>query len=672
MALFVDLVYQWEPKDAGRKSFGDALILDAHEWGEARVRAELSALQMQGETAETRRKRLSSLGQSWYTTGYRMYLVTENTDMPDVLRDQTLRTSAALKALSASVRHGMAQDAGRVWWDEHASTICDKASAEAAAESRKNAVTAPAPVAPVAPVASSPSPSPSTPATATPITSTNRSAPRKPTHPKLPKTLAALLESPAEKRPNNPRQSVEETVTAAFDAQRAMRVWDDPDFKSEGRAFSLLSTPAHCTQARLKSRDLGTIYGREEQAKGDAALQRIGMRKVGGGGYNTVWKASDKPDELKLDGLRDAFPERHVVDRFVEGALVLRVPHERTPWIRFETAVGEASNMLFNALCGIGPKVALLSYARRKMDDPNADEEGVQVCVYKIFAFLERATVSVDQRYSLEVMPFASATGSRAYYNALLVCVFRFSWQGYVHLDGTLRNFVDLYPARLPTTLAAWRINVIDVERKHFRRLCPTASTDWRDLFLVNLLVALTFLKIELGFRWDQEVDLYWSKAMRDAAEHLIRDLRGRATLPAITHWQGGFVPDEKVPELANPPFVGDTHEVASRCLSHQMRYYLLNQPVEQCTKRYVEKLASGKATAKAIEVGGAWYEGVYRPTFYPTHCYFRECHGDLLVFALFQFLETPHAELQARFGKRLPPLKEHRRGVAPEVLLGV
>ena len=613
---------------------------------------------------------MHQFGQGWYTAGYRMYLLPQSKDVPDALKDGTLRTSTALKALSASVRHDMAQKAGQVWWEEYASSICDEASAEVAAEpSAPKPVTPATPVVPMVPVPTlaSPSPSPS-PSPATPAAA----PPRKLTHPKLPKPLAALLESPAEKQPNTPREHVEAAVAAAFDAERAMRVWDDPDSASKGRTFKLLSRSAGHMQPRLKAHGLGAIYGREEQAKGDAALQRIGMRKVGGGAYNTVWKASDKPEELQLEGLRDVFPERNVVDQFADGTLLLRVPHERTPWLRFEEAVGEAANMLFTALCGFGPKVALLSYARRMVDDPNSDEEGVQACVYKVFALLERARYSADQRYAPEAKFVASATTSRAYSTALLVCIFRFSWQGFVHLDGTLRNFVDFYPDRLPAALDAWRINVIDVERKHFRRLCPTASTDWRDLFLVNLLVTFTFLKMDLGRRWDDATHLYWPTAVRAAAKQLIRDLRGRETLPAITPWQGGFLPDEKVPNLSDDPFVGDTHEATSLCLTHQMRYYLLKQPVEQCSMRYVDKLASGTATAKAIETGRGWYEGRYRPTIYPAHCYFREYRDGLLVNALFQFLETPHGQLQARFSNRLPPVQEHRRGVPPEVLLGV
>ena len=424
----------------------------------------------------------------------------------------------------------------------------------------------------------------------------------------------------------------------------------------------------------MKARGLSTIYGHGEQAKGDAALQNLGMSRLAGGGYNTVWVAS-KHD---VPCMKELFPDRSVAERFLEGALVLRVPHERAPWVSFDEAVGEASNILFTALCGFGPKVALLSYARKSVDDPDCNEEGVKVCRYKIFAFLERATESVERRYSLDVMPCTSATASRSYYNALLVCIYRYSSQGFVHLDGTLRNFVDFYPNNLPTDMNHSRINVIDVERKHFRRLCPKASTDWRDLFLMNLLVTLTFLKIHLGSRWNPS--LHWRKDVSATVSHLISDMRGRRTLPAIVLWQGAFTPDETVPDMASGSYVGDTHKAAARCLTHQLRYYLLKQPLEQCAGRYVDKFLSVQATPKAIETGRIWYEGCYRPNLYPAHCYFREHlevgpsqqNSRLLVMILFNFLETPHGALWATYSNRLPPSKDHRHGIAPEVLLGV
>ena len=687
MAFFIDEINQWTPKASESLSFHE-LIRDAHEWGEARVNAELMAMQLDGATAATRRDRLSLSGASWYACGYRMYLIPESADMPDALLDNSFRTNATLLRHPEWDRRAMATDASVIWWEKYASPLREQVLALANAEARPQAVAAAVPAAASAPARSStssppappppPPPPPPAPPPPPPPPPPPRAPPRAPPHPKLPKPLACLLASPAEKQPSSPREGITSTITSAFDMQRMMRVWDDGAGNGSKRTFKLLEARAHETTARLKASGLRAIYGREEPEKCEHVLKSAGLHKLGGGGYNSIWEMHKPVSERAEHLFRNIFPEHDIAERFVAGELVLRVPHSHTPWVRFDDAVGEASNMLFTALCGFGPKVALLSYARVRVDDPDADEEGVKVCRYKLFAFLERGTESVDRRYSTEVMPCASATASRSYYNALLTCVYQFSWQGFVHLDGTLRNFVDFYSAHLPATIDAWRINTIDVERKHFRRLCPQATTDWRDLFLVNLLVALTYLKISLGQRWDAE--LHWPAAVRALATHLIMDLGDRHTLPAILRWEGAFSLNEEVPDLAKGSYVGDTHEKAALCLALQLRYYLLKLPVDQCALRYVDKLLSGEATPSAIATGSGWYEGVYRPDLYPAHCYFRERlevgrpreNPRRLVTLLYEFLDVPHGELRALYSNRLPPLNAHRVGNAREVLLGV
>lgn len=684
MAFFIDQIIEWTPKSGALRSFERALIRDAHEWGEARVRAELMAMQLDpASTAAAQLKRLQSRGKGWYCTGYRAYLVPESTEWPDALLDVSFRTNKDLFFEPEEQRRRRCRCAAETWWADHATPLFDELSAKAHAEAQRAAAPKPAPAttpttapatAPAPAPAAAPSPAPAAPAApARPATPPRRA----PTGPPLPKPLATLLACPAKRMPSNPRKGIEDAVTLAFDTQRMLRVWDERTGNGPPRpALHMLETRAHVTEACLKAHGLQAVYGREEKDKCEVALLKAGMRRLGGGAYNSVWVAG-KPENLKADALRKTFPEHDIAARFESGELVLRVPHAHTPWMRFEDAVGEATNMLFTALCGFGPKVALLSYARKVIDDPDADEEGVKACRYKMFALLERATESVDRRYSTDVVLAASATSSATYFKALLVCLFQISWHGYVHLDGTLRNFVDTYPLHLPAAIHAWRVNVIDVEGKHFRRLCPTASIDWCDLFLTNLLITLTYLKIALGQRWNPEC--HW-QSVRAIAEQLIVLLRGKRTLPAIMHWQGAFTHNEQFPEMLEGKYVGDTHEAAMHFLKHQMRYYLLKQPIEQCMLRYVNKLHHHAWRSKEMDRARGWYEGTYRATLYPSHAFFREKlelgppreDARLLVLVLFDFLDTPHGELQARYGARLPPMKEHSRSVPPEVLWGV
>ena len=676
MTYFIDQINRWTPKNAALRSFHE-LVLDAHEWGEARVRADLLAMQLQGVSAVQRRHRLRASGQSWYAAGYRMYLVPESTDLPDALRDDCLRTNTKLNKQAESARRTLAVSASQLWWDKYASAICNEASVQADAETCRNTATATTTVtapshaytSPATALASSPVVRPRPPAPTQP------SAPSRPCCPTLPKELRHVLEHPTEKRASKPRQGIHATVAAAVDSQRMMRVWDDPGASTKnGIAFKLLQQRAYVTQAQLNAQALKVVHGCGRKEFGDTALQNLGLRKFASGGYNSIWVAA----RSEVPCINKIFPECGVADLFLEGKLALRVPHSDAPWLSFDEAVGEATNMLFTALCGFGPKVALLSYARKVFKDETSKEEGMVAVKYKLFAFLELATQSVEKRYAPEVLPSSSATASGSYYQALLVCIYRVSWQGFVHLDGTLRNFVDFYPHNLPGIVTDWRVNVIDVEQMTFRRLCPEASTEWRDLFLVNLLIVLCFLKIRLGSRWNPEI--HWMR-VRSAAQHLITDLRGRHTLPAIAFWEGNFVLDESFPNMLVGKYAGKTHEAAMHVLTRQMHFYLLQQPMDQCTTRYTTVLHSGAlANAATLVRAKTWYDNVYRTDLYPPQRYFRDkLVGDrrrteprLFVVVLFEFLEIPYGELVVCYGNRLPPSAQHRADHTREMLLGV
>lgn len=656
MTFFIDWVNRWTPKNASMYSFHE-LVLDAHEWGEARVRSELLAMQLQGLSAMERLYRLRAGGQSWYTAGYRTYMVKESTDLPDTLMDDCLRTNSKLNEQSEYARRNLAVTAGKLWWDKYASTICNEASVQADAETCRN----------TAPASCHEYTSPTTASARTPSEHARvvRHAPPRSSLPMLPKELRHVLEQPTEKRASKPREGIEAAVAAAFDSQRMMRVWDDPNTSTKnGLTFKLLKQHAHTTQAKLASR--GVL--------GDSALQRVGLRKLACGACNSIWVAA----RSEMPCVHKIFTEWDIAALFLEGKLALRVPHSEAAWLSFDEVVGEATNMLFTALCGFGPKVALLSYVRTVVEDEESKEEGAVKAKYKLFAFLELATVSVEKRYSPEVLTSISATASGSYYQALLVCIYRVSWQGFVHLDGTLRNFVDFYPHNLPGIITDWRVNVIDVEQKSFRRLCPEASTEWRDLFLINLLTVLCFLKIRLGHRWDPEI--HWLR-VRSAAQHLITDLRGRHTLPAIAYWEGNFVLDETFPNMLVGKYAGKTHEAAMHVLTRQMHFYLLQQPMDQCTNLYTNVLHSGSlASANALGSAKKWYDNVYRTDMYPPQRYFRDklvsdrrrTEPRLFVAVLFEFLDVSYGELVVCYGNRLPPSAQHRANDTRETLLGV
>lgn len=648
---FIAMACKWEPTDS-RFNSHKKLILDAHQWGEMRVHSELLALELLNFTARARFNMFTTMSEKWYTTGYRMYLLPDSKQSPDALRHRP-RTNVALMKQTESSLRDLATQAGATWRAKYSSAIGDDVLAAASTSSPAPTAptSSPAPAAPIAPAA------PAAPIAA-PLA---RRSP--PASQALPQVLARFLAEPSKKLESSPRSGIEAAVSSAFHEQRALCAW--------GTGLSFAARPANALQSALEARGLQVVYGGEDEDMGREAMRRVGLCRLAGGAYNTVWAVSDRgaPQLTELFGTEAG-------TRLIGKQLILRSPRPKTGWLTFEQAVGEATNMLFTAMCGFGPRVALLSYASTARLN---EKGGGSVLKYKIFALLERATESIDKRYAPESPMLSSAASSSSYIKALLVCIFQFSHEGFVHLDGTLRNFVDCYPPHLPTHLSDWSVKVIDVDQKSFRRLCPQASSGWRDLFLINLLVVFTFLKLRLGKRWDHE--RHWSVVSLGVAQ-LLRDIPGRTTLPSIAFWEGDFVVDAPFPDMNARRYAASTHQAASRFLLRQMRYYLVEQPLEQCSALYVDVRLGPKANPHALPAAMKWYDECYRTDIYPAHRYFRDAlqpreNGKPRLFAgvLYKFLNEPHANLRSKYADTLRPSSTHAvfgGSVSREEMLGV
>ena len=655
LVYFIGTATEWQPTNARLGSFHE-LILDAHQWGEMRVRAEMCAMQLREVPARTRMNILTTSSEKWYVSGYQLYLLPESSDSLDALRYKP-RTNEALMAQTEWSRRALASQAGVTWRAKYATAIFDEALAAVEAEKPPT----PAPMATASPVTASATTS----RARAPLV---RPPPPPPASAALPHTLASFLADPAEKLASNPRAGIEDAVAEAFNEQRVCRAW-------EGNTLRFLEKPAYTLQSELHARGLDTVYGCGKEELGKDVMRRAGLQRLAAGGYNAVWVVSDRG----APWLRDLFGHE-VGDAFLAKKLVLRVPRPHTEWLSFKEAVGEASNMLLTALCGVGPRVAMLSYASKTFPDDEADEEGVRVPKYKIFAFLERATESVDRRYDPNALQVASATASSSYVTALVACVYQFSQEGFVHLDATLRNFVDCYDRELPLQLVDWNVKVIDVDQKSFRRLCPNASTEWRDLFLMNILIVFTFLKLRLGHRWDRQ--RHWSPVAQGVAQ-LLREVPGRATLPSIAFWEGCFLVDEPFPDMSGHTYSACSHEASARFMLRQMRFYLISQPLQICEAQYLKaRFSTTRADPAAILSACAWYDNVYRPDMYPAHCYFRDAlqpraNGKPRLFAavLYEFLNTPHSELRIKYANKLSLSKDHvcfGGSISREAILGI
>ena len=628
----------------GRDNSFHVLIKDAHRWGEAMVQAELSCMQGRGVPAVQRQKLLNSSGQAWYTRGYRYWLAPASADAPEAIRSGT-NPNKRVRAQSLDSLRSEAQRAGREWWKGHASEFVLRMARAVDAETSA--------------IAKRQSPAFSSPRTVI--------APKPPPPgPELPQILQKLLANPGCKVVSSPRPSIREWVREAFHDSRIMRAWNaSPGSKT---ALSFLGMEAHTLELNLHACNLEFVHGEGNEQCGLDALRVHGLARISGGGFNTIWGCASANRTMR------AVLPPEVWDPFVAGKLVLRAPKIAADWLTFEQAVGEASNMLFSALCGFGPRVAALSFARKLFKDPDAKEEGVRVVKYKIFAFLECAQQGVDVRYSAETLPSSSATHNRAYNNALLVAVYQYSYQGYVHLDATLRNFVDFYDKALPRAPSRWAVKAIDVEDKHFRRLCPEPTTEWRDLFLFNLMIVLVFLKVTLAGRWN--ADAHWRR-VRNLCLHLRMELDSKSTLSAICMWEGVFSMNEGFPDMTLPPYAGNTNEATMYSAMRQMRYYLLEQPVEEATKQYVDVLKDPKSDQAALRKARAWHDNVYRANIVPMHRFFLHSlappgSARRFVDVAFEFLDTSIEMLKFEHLRKIPMASAHNRSDSREYLLRI
>lgn len=653
------------------------LILEAHRWGEAMVRAELESRTAACVSAAKRLKAFHSLGCGWYARGYRYYLRPTCEDAPGAIAAR----ACANKWVAETVDDGYIRDhlphrqAAERWWELGLhKEILAEAHREMEAETQRVEEGALVNAAVHVP---SPSPSAAPTSTATPVrrpipglapSPVTQSAPKKSRSSlPLPKPLAKLLAEPASKTMSEPREDIAEHVALAFHNLRPMRAWD-PDEKGMP-ALSFLEGDTHATQLAMSERGLEALFGGLD-VENRPVLERHGLAHLNGGGYNSIWCAT--PKSASLDAL---FPPV-VVEPFRKRELVLRIPHcdceEREGddkphalWLTFEEAVGEATNMLFTAVTGCGPRVAALAFARRIDFEAAPADEGVPTVLYKLYAWLERGTMSVDERFAAHRSRALTTLASRSYYDALLVAIARIANQGCVHCDATLRNFVDFYRPDLFNTKGcdAFAIKVIDVDASAFRRVHAGSTTDWRHLFLYNLLTVLVFLKLKLEWRWDPAI--YWSR-VQPACQQLISELPGTRTVASIAMWRGTFSEEEAFPCMTEGKYAGDTPEAAAHAAVRYMKHYLLKQPIVEARKIYVDAVRATPQDPKRVHDARAWYDSSYRSTVAPARAFFfKEYCGDAppkrFVQVAYEFLDTPHNVLKEKYANALPPTSEHR-----------
>ena len=626
----------------------------AHKWGEAMVQAEIEALRNEGLTAAERFARLKQCADKWYARGFRYFLLPNAPDAPAHLHEERGEGLHSLDAQPEHTLRGLASDRAEKWCRDLTST---DVFADAQSEHNEEATKHTPPKAP---------PQPRQPP---PVAQQSRNAFKTATRElALPSALAALLRGAsggnAALAPSAPHPSMRAQIAGFVHEQRIPRAW------REGGQLETLQQRACALQMLLEAHGLGALFGNGVGTTqgDDERLSGAGLELIKRGGFNSIYGCTSRATAL----LQLLPPELR--DPFAKGEVVLRAPVTESRWLTLDELLGEVHNVLFTACRGLGPRVAGLVYARKASNYKSRTNQGAVMPLYKACVFMERATMNTEERYIATALPDRSALHRPYYMNALLVAIYHMSQEGFVHLDATLRNFVDFYPSSLGRTATSFAVKIIDVDAGCFRRLRPEAGTGWRSLFLFNLLFVLINLKTCLADRWDLRT--HW-EPVRPCVEQLLTQLpTADSCIASALRWQGAFNMRDRFPDVVRGALAGDSDGAATNAASAFVRYYLLQAPIKEALLRYVDYAA---ATAEQAKAAAQWYDGTYRAQLLPPLRFFLAQLKPRLgvpprrfVQVAREFLVTPHAELQRRYLGGVPLAAAHHQGMSKEALLGI
>jgi hypothetical protein len=125
------------------------------------------------------------------------------------------------------------------------------------------------------------------------------------------------------------------------------------------------------------------------------------------------------------------------------------------------------------------------------------------------------------------------------------------------------------------------------------------------------------------------------------------------------------------------PPYAGNTNEATMYSAMRQMRYYLLEQPVEEATKQYVDVLKDPNSDQAALRKARAWHDNVYRANIVPMHRFFLHSlappgSARRFVDVAFEFLDTSIEMLKFEHLRKIPMASAHNRSDSREYLLRI
>lgn len=666
--------------DTLHNSFANCMIKAAAMWGLSSVRAHVDAYYNCKHPAADILKRLTRENhRDWFRAGYMRWL-----DLPTSRAPATAQMRSAAASEAANRWIGLPQaKASFAELREKLQLLVDEEKRAEAARVTREADTrvaareplweAPAPEAEGAIVA------------ATPPRASQPAAPTVPARQRRPSNTALLGNRPAKRpRPQTPMQRFLDAPTEPmrlgftsqpahihdihrmFDLNQMPSVWPDAEGAVELKHWPMA---AATMDARMREVGMIALYGTREAG----APPAHGARQLAEGGFNRIWVG-----QLTLGARALLGPWLGALVE--EERVVFRGPRPKSDGVTREAMLAEIGNVAHAALCGYGLRVALFSWTREVGGHKEVREEGLVEVRYRLLSVLERAEATVDERVRklistgiIDHNPLHwSARKREVYFEELLETVWAYSADRFVHLDATLRNFVDLQSSD-PNDLRR-RVRVIDIDSTVFRRLVVGDAQDYQWLWLHNVLVVSCFLKV--AFDDNPEFRRVWWNRIREAVLHVAKRCdapsgdghafvaQARWDMPACAAaLRRAFEPADE------PPWCGNTPEATARTALAYMAHYLLHEPLQELYERYVnvvrkEATVPHNRRSVAANEAATWFDQVARRTTLPRiHFWVHEARrvpARRLVDAMVAFVETSQEELVARYMHAVPQSHAH------------
>lgn len=464
--------------------------------------------------------------------------------------------------------------------------------------------------------------------------------------------------------------------------------------------LTTLDTNTARLEMNLQGNNMDELYGSVSIQPRD--IKSHGVHKLANGQFNQLWRVSAGKSFLSL------FPAE-IKTKLSDDAVVIRAPLMTTDSVSKTELAGEISNVLTAAVHGYGVLVGGMTWIRTiDYGQEEALGEGQAEVKYRLISFLERADMSVDKRLgqiygSKRKVPgwhiFTSRQTTGFYFDSLLRCIYLYSVERCVHLDSTLRNFVDFVGNRaLPI------IKLIDIDDTVFRRLhcSDSAPSDaWKLIWLFNVLYVSCFLKTSLyglrgigggsgagilgsgagyadpfhTFFYDKirepvnaVIDIFLNNAKRDPDFELCK------LFLTDSFWEG-CAPNysqRDIPIMSEAPYCGNSPAaVANSALSYAYYYFTIEpfKEIDQCYSKpcleYFKRKQESRPDAqrlhdshKRFNEAVVWFDTHAARVLVPmARFWFKACHSGTrtpLVILMARFVSTPFHVLERDFGRNV------------------